>query len=58
MVGVRPPGAAARCRFDQSASGAFGAQDCHAAMTLAAFDHGQERKNSTGDGAGTVSNWK
>ena len=57
MVGVRPPGAAARCRFDQSASGAFGAQDCQAAITLAAFDQGQERKNSTGDGAGTVLNW-
>lgn len=46
--GVPPPGAAARCRLDQSASGAFGAQDCQAAITLAAFDHGQVRKNRTG----------
>ena len=32
--GSRPPGAAARCRFDQSASGACGAQDCQPATTL------------------------
>src|ERR1700722_5226140 len=57
MEGGRPPGAADRCRFDHSASGAFGAQDCHPATTLAAFDQGQVRKNSTGDGAGTVLNW-
>src|SRR5580692_8793929 len=57
MVGVCPPGAAARCRFDQSASGALGAQDCHPAITLAAFDQGQVRKKITGDGAGTVLNW-
>ncbi len=57
MVGVCPPGAADRCRFDQSASGAFGAQDCQAAITLAAFDQGQDRKKTTGVGAGTVRKW-
>src|SRR5258707_2178507 len=56
MVGGGPPGVAARCRFDHSASGACGAQDCQAAMTLAACDHGQRMKNRHGLGAGTVRN--
>src|SRR6185312_12158588 len=54
MVGVWPPGLADRCRFDQSASGACGAQDCQAATTRAACDHGQDRKNRHGLGAGVV----
>src|SRR5271169_3762617 len=54
MLGIEPPGAAARCRFDQSASGACGAQDCQAAITLAACDHGQDRKNRTISPAGWV----
>ena len=56
MVGVVPPGTAARCMLDHSWSGAYGAQDCQAEITLAACDHGQRRKNSHGDGAGTVLN--
>src|SRR5581483_40455 len=47
MEGTEPPGAAARCRFDQRASGACGAQDCQAEITFAACDHGQDRKNRT-----------
>src|ERR1700750_812828 len=47
MEGTEPPGAADRCRLDHSASGACGAQFCQAAITLAAWDHGQDRKNST-----------
>src|SRR5215813_13187543 len=47
MEGTEPPAAADRCRFDQSASGACGAQDCQAAITRAACDHGQDRKNRT-----------
>ena len=47
MEGTEPPGAAARCRLDQSASGACGAQDCQAEITRAACDHGQDRKNRT-----------
>ena len=54
MVGTEPPGAAARCRFDPSASGACGAQDCQAEITRAARDHGQDRKNSTISPAGWV----
>src|SRR5450756_2558775 len=54
MAGVDPPCAAARCRFDQSASGAVGAQDCQAAITLAACDQGHDRKKITGSGAGWV----
>src|SRR5271165_4688147 len=54
MVGTEPPGAAARCRFDQSSSGACGAQDCQAEITRAACDHGQDRKNSTISPAGRV----
>src|SRR5271154_3954166 len=45
MDGTEPPGAAARCRFDQSASGACGAQDCQPATPRASCDHGQDRKN-------------
>src|SRR5271154_1274250 len=56
MDGTEPPRAAARCRFDQSWSGACGAQDCQAAMTRAACDHGQERKNRTMSPAGWVRN--
>ncbi len=55
-MGTWPPGAAARCRFDQSASGACGAQDCQAATTLAACDQGQLSEKSTGSGAGIVRN--
>ena len=47
MAGTEPPGVAARWTFDQSASGACGAQDCQAAITRAACDHGQDRKNRT-----------
>src|ERR1043166_6929357 len=47
MDGTEPPVAAARCRLDQSASGACGAQDCQAEITRAACDHGQDRKNRT-----------
>src|SRR5207248_1024729 len=47
MEGTEPPGAAARCTLDQSASGACGAQDCQAEITRAACDHGQDRKNKT-----------
>src|ERR1700751_1498619 len=47
MAGTEPPGAAERGTFDQSASGACGAQDCHAEITRAACDHGQDRKNRT-----------
>src|SRR5260370_31728484 len=54
MDGTEPPGAAARCRFDQSASGACGAQDCQAEITRAACDHRQDRKNSTISPAGCV----
>src|ERR1700719_2599301 len=54
MVGTEPPGAAARCRFDQSWSGACGAQDCQPAMTRAACDHGQDRKNRQMSPAGWV----
>src|SRR5580704_10105156 len=54
MVGTEPPGAAARCTLDHNASGAFGAQDCQAAITRAACDHGQDRKNSTMPLAGWV----
>src|SRR5689334_16083361 len=45
MTGTDPPGAAARCTLDHSASGACGAQDCQAEITRAACDHGQDRKN-------------
>src|SRR6202050_2109899 len=54
MDGTDPPVAADRCRFDQSWSGACGAQDCQAAMTRAACDHGQERKNKMMSPAGWV----
>ena len=54
MVGTDPPGAAARCRFDQSSSGACGAHDCQAEITRAACDHGQDRKNRTISPAGWV----
>src|SRR5580658_11322255 len=54
MLGTEPPGAAARCRFDHSASGACGAQDCQPAITLAACDHGQDRKNRMISPAGWV----
>src|SRR5437764_14326728 len=54
MDGVVPPGAAARCRLDHRASGACGAQDCQAAITFAACDHGQCKEKSTGLGAGRV----
>src|ERR1700733_1793407 len=54
MVGTEPPGAAARCRVDQSWSGAGGAQDCQPAMTRAACDHGQDRKNRQMAPAGWV----
>src|SRR5713101_943014 len=54
MDGTEPPGAAARCRFDQSWSGACGAQDCQPAMTRAACDHGQDRKNRQMAPAGWV----
>src|SRR5487761_50227 len=56
MAGVAPPGAADRCRFDQSSSGAPGAQDCQAEITWLACDHGQLRKNSTISDAGWVRN--
>src|ERR1700683_5016737 len=56
MPGTAPPGAAARCRFDQSWSGACGAQDCQPAMTRAACDHGQDRKKRTMSPAGWVRN--
>src|ERR1700759_4538453 len=55
-VGVLPPGAAARCRFDHIGSGACGAQDCQPATTRAACAQGQDRENKTGWGAGTVRN--
>jgi hypothetical protein len=45
--GVPKPAGAIRCRFDHSASGWNGAQDCQPATTLAAADHGHLRKNST-----------
>src|ERR1700755_2791356 len=54
MGGVFPPGAAARCGFAHSASGACGAQDCQPATTRAACDQGQDREKSTGRGAGSV----
>src|SRR3984957_9561530 len=54
MDGVCPPGAAARCRLDHSASGACGPHDCPAATTWAACDHGQLMPNRHGLGAGTV----
>src|ERR1700722_11714210 len=54
MEGTEPPGAADRCTFDQSASGACGAQDCQAEITRSAFDHGQDRKNKTISPAGWV----
>jgi len=54
MVGIDPPGAAARCTFDQSASGACGAHDCQAEITREACDHGQDRKNRTISPAGWV----
>ena len=54
MDGIEPPGAAARCRLDQSWSGACGAQDCQPAMTWAACDHGQHRKNRQISPAGWV----
>src|SRR6516164_5489474 len=54
MAGTEPPGAAERCRFDQSASGACGAQDCQAEITRAACDHGQDKKNRTICPAGRV----
>lgn len=47
MVGGGPPGAADRCRLDQSASGATGAHDCQPWITRPARDQGQERKKST-----------
>src|SRR5271155_3581531 len=56
MLGSEPPGAAARCRFDHTWSGACGAQDCHPEMTRAACDHGQDRKNRTMSPAGWVRN--
>src|ERR1700690_125733 len=56
MAGVPPPGAADRCRLDQSSSGACGAQDCQAAITRLASDHGQLRKNSMISGAEWVRN--
>src|ERR1700722_12705946 len=54
MLGSEPPGAAARCRFDQSWSGAYGAQDCQPEMTRAAWDQGQDKKNRTMSAAGWV----
>src|SRR5260370_31709983 len=54
MDGTEPPGAAARCRFDHSSSGACGAQDCQAEITWPACDHGQERKNKMISPAGCV----
>src|SRR5260370_30250826 len=54
MEGTEPPGAAARCRLDQRASGASGAKDCQAEITRAACDHGQDRKNKTISPAGWV----
>src|SRR5271170_3045969 len=56
MDGIDPPGAAARCRFDQSSSGACGAHDCQAEITRAAWDHGQDRKNRMISLAGWVAN--
>src|ERR1700676_3021239 len=54
MDGTEPPGAAARCRLDQSWSGACGAQDCQPAMTRAACDHVKDRKNRQMAPAGWV----
>src|SRR5580658_9112518 len=54
MDGIEPPGAAARCILDQSWSGACGAHDCQPAMTRAAWDQGQDRKNRQMSPAGCV----
>ena len=43
-------------RLDHSASGWNGAQDCHADITRAAWDHGQRRKKHTSWLSGRVRN--